>query len=294
MISAPPRRGRGKSAASLELISAAYQILAEIKPASIRAVAYQLFNRKLIPDMGRASVARVSRLLVDAREQEMIPWAWVVDETRDVERIATWEDPAAYQGVVIRSYRRDAWAQQRSCVEVWSEKGTVRGTLASILNRYAAPFRVMHGFGSATAIHNVAEQTWADNRVLVVIYVGDWDPSGLFMSAVDIPKRLTAYDAERFHVARVALDSDDVYSGNLPSHPVDTKTGDPRYPWYIERYGDRFWELDALSPVVLRERVERQIVELINQEVWQRTQLVEAAELDSLKTIIGGWKAAQS
>ena len=54
---------------------------------------------------------------------------------------------------MLKLYRKDYWAQQPFHVEVWSEKGTVRGILAEILEKYAVAFRVHHGFSSATAIH---------------------------------------------------------------------------------------------------------------------------------------------
>jgi hypothetical protein len=53
---------------------------------------------------------------------------------------------------VARSYRRDFWQQQPERVEVWSEKGTIRGVLQPVLDEYGVGFRVMHGFGSATTI----------------------------------------------------------------------------------------------------------------------------------------------
>ena len=37
-------------------------------------------------------MARVYRLLKLAREQGDIPWEWIVDETRSIERTATWAD----------------------------------------------------------------------------------------------------------------------------------------------------------------------------------------------------------
>ena len=41
----------GKSFKTLELIQAAYEILEEIQPASVRAVCYKLFNRGLIAEV---------------------------------------------------------------------------------------------------------------------------------------------------------------------------------------------------------------------------------------------------
>ncbi len=43
----------------------------------------------------------------------------------------------------------------------------------------------MHGFSGATTIHDVAEDD--DGRDLIVLYVGDYDPSGLYMSEHDLP-----------------------------------------------------------------------------------------------------------
>jgi hypothetical protein len=80
---------------------------------------------------------RVYRLLREAREQGIIPWEWIVDETRGIERVSTWSNPAEYAECVAKSYRRDFWDQQRHRVQVWSEKGTVRGLLAPVLDEYA-------------------------------------------------------------------------------------------------------------------------------------------------------------
>jgi hypothetical protein len=34
---------------------------------------------------------RVYRLLKEGREMGVIPWSWIADETRELERAATWE-----------------------------------------------------------------------------------------------------------------------------------------------------------------------------------------------------------
>ena len=42
---------------------------------------------------------------------------------------------------------------QPLAIEVWSEKGTVRGTLQPVLREFGVTFRVMHGYSSATTLH---------------------------------------------------------------------------------------------------------------------------------------------
>jgi hypothetical protein len=60
---------------------------------------------------------------------------------------------------------------------VLSEKGTVRGVLAPVLDNYAVGFFPVHGFSSATAAHDLAMDD--DGRNLILLYVGDYDPSGI-------------------------------------------------------------------------------------------------------------------
>lgn len=48
---------RGRAKKSMTLIEAMVRILGEIQPASVRAVCYQLFNLKLIPNMSNGSTS---------------------------------------------------------------------------------------------------------------------------------------------------------------------------------------------------------------------------------------------
>ena len=92
---------------------------------------------------------------------------------------------------------------------------------------------------------------------------------------------------------RIALSFHDVYSTRLPSFSAEDKRKDPRYRWYVEEYGARSWELDALDPNTLRDRVERHIRSLIDREAWDHCTKVEAAEQASLLEVVGAWKGAQ-
>jgi len=231
---------------------------------------------------------RVYRLLKEARESGHIPWEWIVDETRAMERVPTWADPAAYARTVARSYRRNFWDQQPMRVEVWSEKGTVRGVLQPVLDHYAVGFRVMHGFSGATTVYDVAH--YDDGRDLMAIYVGDYDPSGLYMSEADLPTRLSKYGGDHVTVQRIALTEEQTIGLALPSFPATDKRKDPRYRWFVSNYGTRCWELDAMDPNDLRDRVENAIESFIEPVAWRRCEVVNKAEQESLKTVLKGWK----
>jgi hypothetical protein len=118
---------------SLELIEAMSALIEAAQPITGRGVGYKLFVAKLIASMATGEMQKVYRLLKIARERGDIPWHWIVDETRAIERVSTWSDPTEFARCVAQSYRRDFWDQQPHRVQVWSEKGTVRGVLRPVL-----------------------------------------------------------------------------------------------------------------------------------------------------------------
>jgi hypothetical protein len=273
---------------SLDLIEAMYAAAEAAQPITGRGIGYKLFTQKLIPSMSTNDMQGVYRLLRLAREQGDIPWGWIVDETRELERVSTWDDPAEYARCVAQSYRRDFWNQQPVRIIVVSEKGTVRGLLKPVLDRYAVGFQVMHGFSSATIVYDISQDD--DGRPLIILYVGDFDPSGMFMSEVDLPNRFSKYDGHHVTLRRIALTREHV--NGLPSFPATDKRKDPRYRWFCSNYGGRCWELDAMDPNDLRDCVEKAIVELIEPVAWERCELINRAERESLKTILAKWGAS--
>jgi hypothetical protein len=282
--------GRGLGRKTVKQIETCSEILEEIQPATVRAVCYRLFVAGEIASMAKSETQKVSRWLTAARENDDIPWEWIVDETREAETTPCWDDPASFAHSVMRGYRRDKWTAQPCRVEVWSEKGTVRGTLAPVLREFEVPFRVMHGFGSATAVHEAAMTIDDDPRPFVVLYVGDWDPSGLYMSQEDLPTRLDRYisipDSE-YEVRRIALIQGDLEQ--LPSFEAATKVRDPRHDWFVRRYGRTCSELDAMSPVHLRRRVEDVIIAMLDRRTWDRYVAAEELERKSIMDAVSGW-----
>ena len=292
--SSTKRKGRGKAAKNKNVIGAAVRIAREIQPCSIRAICYRLFTEKLMPDMSKKSTGAVGTQLKHAREMGMLPWGWVVDETREAETIASWDSPESIIDVAVRSYRKDYWATQPKRVEVWSEKGTVRGTVAPVLKKYGVTFRVMHGYASATSVHQIAEETLASDKPLTVFYIGDHDPSGRQMSDIDIPKRLAKYGGIAT-IIRLALDDRDTgFDSTLPWFPASDKTSDKRHPWFVDRFGERCWELDALPPPVLRERLDDAIKFMLDVDAWNHAIGIERAEVESMRNIMGYFKSSIS
>jgi hypothetical protein len=281
------KKVRGRARKSLELIETMYRAAKAAQPITGRGIGYKLFTAGLIPSMKKGPMQCVYRLLKEAREEGTIPWEWIVDETRELKQRPSWDDPAAFVRVVSRSYRRDFWNEQSVRVEIWSEKGTIRGVLAPVLDKYGVGFRVMHGFNSATQVYDIAQDN--DGRQLIALYIGDYDPSGMNMSEHDLPNRLAEYGGDHVDLRRVTLKRE--HLDNLPSFPASDKKKDTRYSWFVRRFGDRCWELDALDPNDLRNLIEEAIQDEIEPSAWQRCAAAEKAERESLRTVLDSWNS---
>jgi hypothetical protein len=279
------RKSRGRSNSTINLIEAMRKIAEEAKPITGRGVGYKLFAAGLIAGMGE--MPKVYRALVLAREDGTIPWDWIVDETRDLEAVATWTNPRDCANGFF--YRRDLWQSQPKQVEVWSEKGTVRGVLWPVLARLGVGFRVLHGFNSASEMWKVSQQNGGEDRPLVALYIGDWDPSGACMTEVDIPNRLREYGGDHVELKRIALIADQARSRSLRSFSVETKRKDPRYAWFKRNHGDDCWELDAMDPRHLRELVENEINALIDRAAWDEQTMLESREKRTIETVLRWW-----
>ena len=107
------------------------------------------------------------------------------------------------------------------------------------------------------------------------------------MSERDLPDRLSKYGGDHVILKRIALTRDQL--ADLPSFPAADKKKDPRYKWFVQNYGKRCWELDALDPNDLRDCVEEEILEHIEPIAWERCKVVERAEQESLRTVLAGW-----
>jgi hypothetical protein len=282
---------RGKGRRTLALVEAALEILAEIQPATVRAICYRLFVAGLILNMGKSATNSVSRMLTRAREDKQINWEWIVDESREAECAQQWSNPDALIRAAVIGYRRNYWQDQAYRVEVWSEKGTVRGTLGPVLDEVGVTFRVMHGYASATVINDIADVTNESEKPLVALYVGDWDPSGKHVSDVDLPRRPKKYGAN-VALERIALVRSDLRG--LPSFDVESKRTDPRYSRFRQSIKTRCYELDAMSPPLLRARVEQHIHRYIDLPKWEHARMVEAAEVRSMQQFHKSWRASIS
>lgn len=220
-------------------------------------------------------------LVNDARLAGRIDWNHLADVTRSLRDLAHWDNPQQIMDAVAAQYRTDRWANQPFHVEVWIEKDALVGVIQGVCTRNDVPYFSCRGYTSQTAMWNAARrlQKIARYQRIVIIHLGDHDPSGIDMTR-DIQDRLTMFGCN-VQVRRVALNMDQVEQYQPPPNPA--KISDSRSSAYIEEYGDESWELDALDPADLTALVQGAILDYRDDALWASA----TEDMDTQRFLLG-------
>ena len=244
---------------------------------TVRQLYYQFVDRKII-DNNLKEYKRLQELLSVARLAGQIDWAMIEDRTRNLIDWPKSKSPIEAMTAIAEGYRTDLWAGQPRRVEVWIEKEALVGVVEQAAWDYRVPYYACRGNNSQSEAWRAGKRF---NRYLrseqkvVVLHLGDHDPNGIDMTRdnrdrIDIFTR-AGTDIE---LRRIALNMDQIDELSLPPNP--TKEADSRTARYRDEYGDRSWELDALSPTYIDNLIRRHIEPLVDREAWSRVEAREA------------------
>ena len=275
--------------AALAIIDQANDICAEYGrqgfDLTLRQLYYQFVSRDLIPN-SLQSYKRLGSIVNNARMAGLLDWSYIVDRTRDLESNPHWSSPARLMVGAAQGYGQDLWADQPTRVEVWIEKDALAGVIEGVCTRNDVAYFSCRGYTSQSEMWVAAQRhlRYEDQgQDVLVLHLGDHDPSGIDMTR-DIGKRLDVFGAST-NVQRIALNRDQVDQYRPPPNPA--KLTDSRAEGYIAVHGRSSWELDALSPQVLDDLIDRFIEANRVDDLWQaavaeqergRTLITEAAD----------------
>ncbi|MBA7594641.1 hypothetical protein ES703_01588 [subsurface metagenome] len=167
------------------------------------------------------------------------------------------------------------WATQPNIVEAWVEKEALAQTLSAWLRDKSIIIRVNRGYSSWTFIYNnVCElrETIKRHDKVVILYLGDHDPSGLDIDRF-LAEALAAFriDPDKVEFQRFALTQEQINRSQLP--PIEVNVKDSRAAGYIQTYGDRAWELDALlayAPEKFKKELRKTVDSYFDKEIAER------------------------
>jgi hypothetical protein len=276
------------SPATMDVITTAEAICQEYAgqgyDLTLRQLYYQFVARGLLANR-QTEYKRLGSIVNDARLAGLIDWDHVTDRTRNLRDLAHWDDPESIISASASQYRTDRWADQDYRVEVWVEKDALTGVIARSAQALDVPWFSCRGYTSQSELWGAAMRHRRHERhgqKVVVIHLGDHDPSGIDMSR-DIADRLALFGAATT-VWRIALNMVQVLQYDPPPNPA--KLTDSRAEGYIARHGESSWELDALDPTVLDGLITEAVQSYRDEGTWtasteamqqQREALVSAA-----------------
>lgn len=243
---------------------------------TIRQLYYQLVARGHIENTV-LSYDNTVTLMTKARLVGMIDWDAIEDRTRGVLERSHWTSGARILDAVAKQYFEDMWDTQEHRVFVMVEKEALAGVLEPVCQEWDLPLLPARGYPSATTLREFAKgRIMRSSQDIVVLHLGDHDPSGIDMSR-DLEERLTLFSRNRVNIdfRRLALNMDQVEEQQPPPNPA--KTTDARFAKYQEQFGDESWELDALTPEYLASLVADEVQQLINFDAWHaKTEKIDA------------------
>lgn len=251
-------------------------IVREIQPATVRQVFYQATVHGVV-EKSEAGYARVQRALVELRRDRVMPYDWIVDNTRTMRKPRSYNSATDALAACARLYRRNLWRDAEAYVEVWLEKDALSGVVYPIIETYDVPLMVARGYASLSFLQSAAEAIAAQKRPSFIYHLGDHDPSGVNAGEkIEQTLRELAPDAE-IHFERLAVHPGQIAAWNLPSRP--TKSSDSR----AKKFGyAQSVELDAIPPDTLRDIVQEAIERHIDADAIKRLAVAEESERDIL------------
>lgn len=265
---------------------------------TVRQVYYQMVQRGYIENEQR-EYGKLKRIVDRGRLAGLIDWNTIVDRTRQVHRLPTWDDAPDFVFKTSGWFRTDRWANQPVRFEVWVEKEALAGVFQKVCDELHVPMLACRGYLSSSAMWRAArrlEHHKVAKQEVHILHFGDHDPSGMHMT-VDNEARQGLFNHQpldhvsQVQVERMALNMDQVEEFTPPPNPAKMK--DPRSPGYVAEFGEVSWELDALQPAYLADLVRERVLSNRDEEAWTEAEEEEADVESRLETVSEKWDDIQ-
>ena len=278
----------------LELIDKINNVIADYQrqgySLTLRQAYYQLVARAIIENNER-SYKNVGNLINDARLAGLIDWNAIEDRTRNLQKLPHWSSPKEIIESASYQYRKNVWEYQQYYVEVWVEKEALANVVGRVADELDVPYFCCRGYVSQSEMWSAAQRfrdRQRHGKTVVVIHLGDHDPSGIDMSR-DIEERLMLFgvDEDMFLFRRIALNMEQIDLYNPPPNPA--KLTDSRCGGYIEKYGYESWELDALEPRVIHDLITTNVTEFWDYEEVKRVRALVESEKEVMESVANDW-----
>ena len=253
---------------------------------TLRGLHYKLVNLGMTNNVSHYK--KVVSAMIKARWNEELMFSDFVDHDRETIGMTEAErtiledkvEEAKRQITLWKnSYKKNRWENQSIYVEVFIEKKALIGSFKDVCKDNGVALNPCKGYPSLTFLHEASmrfNDAIEDGKEPVIIYFGDYDPSG-----EDIPRSIQDNldrMGVRVRIKRVALMEHQVIEWNLP--PAPAKIGDSRTANWD---GLGQVELDAITPEKLSRLCEDAIMEEFDEELHDELLKEEEKERKKFK-----------
>ena len=266
---------RGKN---LALAAVATEICHDEQPLTLRGLFYQVVSAGWLPSTDRKHYDRLGRLLCTLRETSVLPFEWIVDNMRQTVKPSSWSGLQDFTETVRNAYRKDFWEHIPNYVHVFCEKDAIAGVIQPVTYEFDVALSPCRGYASLSFVHEIARTFERIEKPIHCFYLGDWDASGMGIEE-DLRGKLERYQPNKFTWQRLGVLDSDFEELNLLE--LAPKESDRRTPAFVERYGSRCAEVDAIPASELRLRVRNAIEQFIPWDEWESLKRVEELERES-------------
>ena len=212
---------------------------------TLRQLFYRLVVAALIPNLSGA-YKRLSATTAAARREGRFPD--LIDQTRTIHCYQTFQGVADARAWLADVYRRDRTEGQDVSLYLGVEKHGIVAQLEEWFGDLGIPILALGGYSSETYVREITADQRAQQRPAILLYAGDWDPSGEDILRDFMERTGGCFD----QMVRVALTSAQVEQYGLPEMPG--KDRDSRAAAFTRRHGRLAQvELDALDPDTLKD-----------------------------------------
>jgi len=253
---------------------------------TLRQLFYRLVAAELLPN-NQTTYKGLSSRTAAARREGRFPD--LIDKTREIHEDASFSSVSdALDTLAAGWYRRYRTAGQAQSVYLSVEKRGLVEQLRSWFGDRGLPVVELGGYCSQGHVDRVRRHVADQARPAVLLYGGDFDPSG-----EDIDRDFVARTDCWAKVERVALTAEQVDHYGLP--PQLGKATDSRAAAFVERHGRLVQvELDALPPGTLRELFAAAVEPYWDVSAFEDIKRQEHADLSDLDDLAAGLAAGGS
>ena len=266
-------------------------------PLSVRNLFYQLLSDDgsgVTVEKSEAAYQKVGRLKGQLCRDRSIPWHYFSDSSR------VSYDNDGFEGLgddsfvdrVANLYRRDYWETTGIYPQLWVESRSLSPTLAGTARDLGISLYPSGGMSSDTFVYGAAVEAIHTGREhMAVVYVGDFDPSGLQIAEtletklfehLDYAGEDYDMDVPTLSFERVAVTEQQIIDHGLPTKPVKATQSRKRYDI------DQTVEAEAMPPATLREIVAAAFEPMVDQRQMTMLREVERAERHDLRQRLAG------